>query len=161
MFRLKEAVSVFRDEQLQQLLCEIKADRVLDWSANYRFFDTSGESFGSVRRKGLRSLWKAHYEVFDESGSHQSTISEVNPMAKMADSLLGEIPVLGIFSGYLFHPQYALMDPAGTRRMTLTKLPALLEGKFRVERHADYDDVAELRDLMSYLMMILLERTRG
>ena len=104
MFKLKEAVNVFRDQTQQQLLCEIKADRIIDWSANYHFYDTSGETFGSVRRKGVRSIWKAHYEVFDEDGNHESTISELNPMAKVADSFLGELPIVGLFSGYLFHP---------------------------------------------------------
>ena len=34
MFRLKENVSVFRDETQKTLLCEIKADRIIDWSAS-------------------------------------------------------------------------------------------------------------------------------
>lgn len=161
MFKLKEAVNVFLDQTQQQLLCEIKADRIIDWSANYHFYDTSGETFGSVRRKGMRSIWKAHYEVFDENGNHESTISELNPMAKLADSFLGELPILGLFSGYLFHPKYELVDPSNVSRMTLTKQPAMWEGKFLIEKMHDYDDVAELRDLMAFMMMTLLERARG
>lgn len=52
LFKLKEAVTVFRDASKQHVLCEIKADRIIDFSANYRFFDASGECFGSVRRRG-------------------------------------------------------------------------------------------------------------
>ena len=161
MFKLKEAVNVFRDQTQQQLLCEIKADRIIDWSANYHFYDTSGETFGSVRRKGVRSIWKAHYEVFDEDGNHESTISELNPMAKVADSFLGELPIVGLSSGYLFHPKYELVDTSNVPRMTLTKQAAMWEGKFIVEKKHDYDDVAELRDLMAFMMMSLLERARG
>lgn len=162
MFKLKEAVTVFRDQSKQQVLCTIQADRILDWSANYHFYDASGGSFGSVRRKGMRSLWKAHYEVFDEAGNHSSTISEENPMAKVADGLLGEIPIIGLFSGYLFHPKYLLTSAEdGQPKMRLTKQPAMWEGKYRLERMYDYDDVAELRGLMAFMMMSLLERARG
>jgi uncharacterized protein YxjI len=161
LFKLKEAVTVYKDSSQQKVLCEIKADRILDWSANYRFFDPSGESFGSVRRKGMRSLWRAHYEVFDESGNHSATIREENPFAKVADSMLGEVPVLGLLTGYLFHPRFGLTGDDGQRRMQMTKESAFLESRYRVERMFDYDDVAELRGLMSFLMMALLERRRG
>ena len=162
MFKLKEAVTVYRDESKSQLLCEIKADRVIDWSANYHFFDANGETFGSVRRKGMRSIWKAHYEVFDEQGNPISVIQEENPMAKMMDGFFGEIPILGILSGYLFHPKYLLSAAADqSPKMRLTKQPAFWEGKYQLDRMYDFDDVDELRGLMAFMMMALLERRRG
>ena len=162
MFKLKEAVTVFRDQAQTQVLCEIKADRMIDWSANYHFYDANGETFGSVRRKGMRSLWRARYEVFDESGVHVSTISEENPAAKIFDSLLGEIPVVGILTGYMFHPRYVLSSAADdSPKMKLCKQSALWEGKYKLERMYDYDDVDELRGLMAFMMMTLLERRRG
>ncbi len=162
MFKLKEAVTVYRDQAKTQVLCEIKADRVIDWSANYHFFDASGETFGSVRRKGMRSLWRARYEVFDESGVHISTISEENPGAKIMDGLLGEIPILSMFTGYLFHPRYLLSSAVDdSPKMRLSKQSALWEGKYNLERMYDFDDVDELRGLMAFMMMTLLERRRG
>ena len=162
MFKLKEAVTVFRDQTKADVFCEIKADRVIDWSAKYSFFDASGECFGSVKRKGMRSIWKAHYEVFDEADNHISNISEENPMAKVMDSVLGEIPVLGFFTGYLFHTKYLLTNAVdGSPKMRLTKQPAMWEGKFQLERMYDFDDVDELRGLMAFMMMSLLERKRG
>ncbi len=161
LFKLKEAVNVFTDSSQQNILCQIKADRIIDFSANYRFYDNSGESFGSIRRKGMRSLWKAHYEILDESGNVEATISEENPMAKVMDGLLGEIPIIGLFTGYLFHPRYALTDSGGQLRMRMTKKRAFLEGRYDLERMFDYDDVAELRGLMGFMMMALLERRRG
>lgn len=162
MFKLKEAVNVFADESQSQKLCEIKADRIIDWSANYFFYDAQGESFGSVRRKGMRSIWRAHYEVYDEQGQHVGVINEENPMAKVADSMLGEVPILGMFSGYFFHPKYVL-KAAGTENplVRVTKQPAMWEGKYSVDKLAELDPVDELRGLMAFLMMLLLERTRG
>ncbi len=162
MFKLKEAVNVFSDESQTQKLCEIKADRIIDWSASYHFYDTRGESFGSVKRKGMRSLWRAHYDVFDEQGRQTGVINEENPMAKVADSMLGEVPILGMFTGYFFHPKY-IMKSTGQENLLLrvTKQPAMWEGKYTVDKLANLDPVDELRGLMAFLMMLLLERTRG
>lgn len=148
MFRLKESVSVFRDKTKSQLFCEIKADRVIDWSAKYNFYDANGQCFGSVKRRGMKSLWKAHYEVYDEADNHVSNIAEENPMAKVMDGLLGQVPVLGMLSGYMFHPKYLLTSAAdGSPKMRLSKEPAMWEGKYTLDRMYDFDDVDELRGL--------------
>ena len=161
MFKLKEAVNVFADETQQQKLCEIKADRIIDWSANYHFYDSQGETFGALRRKGMRSLWKAHYLLLDESDTQIATMTEENPMSKIADGLFGEIPVLGLFTGYLFHPKYLMANSSGQPQLRLMKQPAFLEGKYRIDKLVELDPVDELRALMGFLMMTLLERTRG
>jgi len=161
MFRLKEAVNVFTDQSKKQLLCEIKSDRVIDFSACYSFFDTSGEKFGSVSRKGMRSLWKAHYEINDEDGNRYASISEENPMAKVFDSLLGEIPVVGLLCGYFFHPMYLGTSVNGSSLFRLTKQRSFLESSYKIDKLADADPVEELRALMSMIMMALLERRRG
>ena len=161
MFKFKEAVTVFSDSSKQSTLCEIKADRVIDWSACYHFFDSSGETFGAVRRKGMRSIWKAHYELLDENDVHVATIQEENPWAKVSDSMLGEIPILGMLSGYLFHPKYLLSSTQGQPCFRVTKEPAFLEGVYRIDKLTESDPVDELRALMAFLMMALLERARG
>ena len=69
MFKLKEDINVFADEQQTQHLYNIKADRILDFSANYRFSDPSGGAIGSIKRKGMRSIFKAHYLISDASGN--------------------------------------------------------------------------------------------
>ena len=161
LFKLKEAVTVYSDATKQQRLCEIKADRVIDFSASYHFFDTTGECFGGVRRKGMRSIWSAHYDVVDESNQQIASITEENPMAKVFDSLLGEVPFASLLSGYMFNPRYLLTTVAGQPTLRLKKQPAILEGKFLLEKLAPIDPVHELCCIMSFLMMSLLERMRG
>ncbi|MFQ5407261.1 MAG: hypothetical protein ACE5FI_02420, partial [Anaerolineales bacterium] len=56
---LKESVKVYADEQQQRMLYEIKADRVIDFSANYAIMSADGRSIGKISRKGAKSLWKA------------------------------------------------------------------------------------------------------
>lgn len=56
----------------------------------------------------MRSLWKASYETFnhgDETPDYQ--IIEENPVAKIMDSIIGEIQILGMVSSSLFHPKHA------------------------------------------------------
>ncbi len=161
MFRLKENVSVFRDESKQALLCEIKADRMIDWSACYHFIDASGVAFGGVRRKGMRSIWKAHYQLLDESDQHYAAIQEENPLAKVGDALLGEIPIVGLAAGYFLNPKYLLSTNAGQPFMRMTKRRAFLEGRFAIDKLGEGDQVDELRGLLAFLMMALLERARG
>ncbi len=160
MFKLKEAVTVFTNSEKQNVLCEIKADRIIDFSACYRFTDSSGEEFGAVRRKGMRSIWKAHYEVLD-GDQHVLTIREENGWVKVVDALFGEIPILGIFSGYFFNPTYLASTLDDQPVMRLSKKPAMLEGKFEVTKLGELDEVDELRTVMAMMMMTLLERRKG
>ena len=52
LFKLKEAVRVYRDKSREDLKYEIKADRILDFSAKYTFTDQNGSTVGAVGRKG-------------------------------------------------------------------------------------------------------------
>lgn len=159
-FKLKEAVTVFADAEQTRPLYQINADKVLDFSARYHFRDNSGNSIGSVKRQGMKSIWKARYDIFD--GETQiMMISEENPWTKVFDALLGEIPIIGIFTGYFFHPAYLVSHTNGTLLMRLQKRPAFLEGKFTIEKMVELPPVEETRALLSLIMMILLERRRG
>ncbi len=162
LFRFKEQVTVYRDTSKTAIFCDINADRIIDFSAFYRFTDPSGAGLGGIRRKGWRSIWKAHYELVNENSQHVMTIHEENPMAKFMDGMLGEIPVLGIFSGYLFNPKYLVTALDGTPVMRITKERSFLESGFKLDALVQgLDPEDELRILMGALMMIFLERKRG
>lgn len=160
LLKLRESVAVFTDSTKQTQLCQIDADRVIDFSASYHFTDMSGERFGAVRRHGMRSLFKAHYEILDE-GTPQFTVTEDNALVKVLDATLGEIPILGMFTGYFLHPTYTVKGLDGTEVVKIKKEPAFFEGRFSIEKLVELDEVTELRILMSLLMMVLLERRRG
>jgi hypothetical protein len=160
LFKLKEAITVFGDEAQTRPLFTIKADRVIDFSARYDIADTGGRYIGSVKRQGMRSLWRTHYEVYD-GNAVVLTIRERDPWVKVADSLLGEIPVIGAFTGYFFNPAYVVTRPDGAVVMQLTKQPAFFEGKFSLEKHALLSEMEEMRAMLSIMMMVLLERSKG
>lgn len=82
-------------------------------------------------------------------------------MKKVVESLLGEIPVVGLIAVYLLNPSYIVSDPNGTPLLRLTKKPAIFEGKFVLEKLNDFSEDDELRSLLSLVMVVLLERKRG
>jgi uncharacterized protein YxjI len=161
MFKLKEAVEVFTDEARSEKLCDIRADRVIDFSARYTFYDRDGNPFGAVRRKGMRSLWRARYEILDHE-TPEMQIQEERGWVKLMDGFFSELPLIGLFSGYLFHPSYLISRlDNGTPMVRVKKQPAFWEGRFSLEQIGAIDDGDQLRVMLSTLMMILLERRRG
>lgn len=161
LFKLKEDINVFADEGQTQLLYNIKADRVIDFSAKYNFTDANGQFLGSLKRKGMRSILKANYEVYDERDQQVYQIHEENAWIKVVDSLLGEVPVLGMFTGYLFNPAYIVERMDGSPVARLAKQPAFFEGIFQLEPKSQIAPEEEARVLLSVLGMTLLERARG
>jgi hypothetical protein len=157
---LREDVRIFADEQQQRQLYQLNADRILDWSANYRVRTMDGQDLGNVRRKGMRSLWNATYEVADLNGLGTAVIHEENPWIKVVDELVGELPVVGMLLPMFINPAY-LVDRDGQTLLRMKKEPAFLEGKFTIEKHGEFADREESLLLASLLMMVLLERQRG
>lgn len=161
MFKLKEDINIFADEQQTQLLFNIKADRMIDWSANYSFTDSRGNFLGSIKRQGMRSIWKANYDVFDSSNNQVYKIQEESGWVKVGDALFGELPIIGILSGYVFHPAYIVSRIDGTPVAHLKKQPAFFEGKFILTNLSQLSTEEETRIVLAVLMMTLLERRRG
>jgi hypothetical protein len=160
-FRLKEAVTVFGDEAQQRPLYRISADRVIDVSARYRIDDVAGRTLGEVHRHGMRSFWRAHYEIHRD-GRPLFVVQEENPWVKVADGLLGQIPVIGLLAGYVFHPAYRVTrSDTGAAALRIEKRPALLEGVYRIDALAALDAEDERLAVLGVLMVLLLERQRG
>ncbi|MCX7592473.1 MAG: hypothetical protein N2235_01690 [Fischerella sp.] len=160
LFKLKEAITVFADAERTQPLYYIKADRIIDFSARYNFTDASEIPIGAVKRRGMKSLWRARYDIFDGETSTLN-IQEKNPWIKVMDALFAELPIVGIFSGYVFNPVYLVSRDDGTVVMRLEKIPSFLSRKFTIKPVAQMSDREEKQVLLSLMMMLLLERTRG
>ena len=162
LFKFREHVEIFTDKSKATRLADIRTRKILDWSARYESTDAAGQPIGSVGRKGWRSMWRAHYNTFNPGDDIPDfTIREENPGAKVMDSLLGEIPLVGIATGYLFHPKYLATRTSGESVMRLTKRPAFFEGKFAIDKLGEISPREELNLILSYLMLVLLERKRG
>ena len=160
-FKLKEDINVFADESQTQILFNIKADRVIDFSAKYNFTDSTGRPLGAIKRQGMRSIWKSHYLITDANDRQILEIHEENAWVKVIDALVGELPVIGMFTGYLFNPAYIVSRSDNTPVARLQKQPAFFEGKFEVTTQTQLTQSEESVVLLGLLTMTLLERGRG
>ena len=160
-FKLKEDITVFGDEAQSRALFSIKADRILDFSANYSFTAANGQPVGSIRRQGMKSLWKAHYDISTPDGQVSMTISEENPWVKVAESVLSEIPILGLFAAYMLNPTYIVTSSDGQIVMRLRKVRSIVDRRFEIDKLTEMHPHDEARAVLGTLMMVLLERTRG
>jgi len=160
-FKLKEQIHVFRDESRSEIRYSINADRILDISANYSFTNSLGAKVGSIKRKGMRSLWKADYEISSPSGELVMKLNEDSAWTRLGDVLIGELPIVGIFTGYFFNPTYLISRIDGEPLMKLIKQPAFLEGRFIMETVGGMSESEEELAFLSGLTMLLLERFRG
>lgn len=162
MFKFREHVEIFTDKSKNTRLADIKTRKVIDWSARYESTDASGQPIGAVGRKGWQSIWRAHYEVFNPGDEIPDfSIREENPGAKVMDSILGGIPVVGLATGYLFHPRFLATRSNGTPAMRLEKKAAFFEGKFEITKVGDLSAREELNLILSFMMLVMLERKRG
>ena len=161
MFKLKEAISVFSNETKTELLYKINADRIIDFNASYSFTNADEEVIGRIGRKGAKSILKAHYEIFNKDNKQEFVINEENPWAKVGDAVLGEIPIVGIFTGYFCNPRYAIKRADGTIVARLSKEASFMGRKFKLEKLSELNEGEGERMVLAIMMMSLLERRRG
>lgn len=165
LFKLKEQIEVYRDASKSELAYGIAADRVLDFSAAYAFTDPAGRPAGSVQRSGMKSLWRAHYLVSDPTGQPVLKIEEENPVVKLLDGLLGEIPIVGMLAGFFLHPRYVVAESTTNHPvLRVTKRRSLVEARFEITAEpssAGLSDEVETAAVLAILTMALLERSRG
>ncbi len=76
-FKLKEDIRVFADEAQSHEILNIKADRIIDWSAAYQVVDSAtGEHYGTLRRKGWTSIMRDSWEILDDAGVVRGRVTE-------------------------------------------------------------------------------------
>jgi hypothetical protein len=166
-WKMKEDIRIFTNEDKQQEIFRINADRVLDIRAKYYFTESaSGKALGYVQPRALRSIWRATYQIFAADGTITHHIREDNPWVKIADVLFGEIPILGIFSGYVFHPSYTAYRSHDTADLNnpvlqLHKQAGFFEGLFTIDDVGGVSQEEEMRLLLAMMLMIQFMRRRG
>jgi hypothetical protein len=79
----------------------------------------------------------------------------------VADALIGELPIIGMFTGYLFNPAYLVSRMDGSQVLRIQKQSAFFESKFQLISQGQMLPDEETLVLLSVLTMVLLERARG
>jgi uncharacterized protein YxjI len=93
MFKLREDIRVFADENKTQEVLQIKARQIIDFSAAYDVIDSAyNQKVGALRRKGMRSILRDEWEVLDASDQVIGTLFEDSPgLALLRRLLLGSL----------------------------------------------------------------------
>ncbi|MFC3160962.1 hypothetical protein SAMN05443633_10144 [Chryseobacterium arachidis] len=162
MFKLKEDVIVFNDESKSKELFRIKANQWIDFNASYSLNEVAtGKNFGRLARKGMRSIWKASYDILDANDQAKFKIQEDSAWVRFLDGFVGELPIIGMFTGYFLNPTYTVTGVDGKAYFKLKKMPSFFGRRFQLDRLIDINDDEESSVILSLLMMTLLERARG
>lgn len=161
MFKLKEDILIYSNQNKTQIDYRIRADKWIDFSAAYSMKNANGIEIGKVARKGWKSIWKTEYELIDQNQKLQNHIREDNAWVKVYDSLLGQVPVLGALTGYFFNPSYSVLDLNKKAIVRLKKEASFFGRKFQITKLSTIDLDDEERIILGLMMMILLERQKG
>jgi hypothetical protein len=77
MFRLREDIRVYADEQKTQEVLSIKARQIVDFSAAYDVVDSAAnQKVGVLRRKGFQSMLRDEWEVLDANDQPLGSLFE-------------------------------------------------------------------------------------
>ncbi|MDN3694603.1 hypothetical protein QWZ06_21185 [Chryseobacterium tructae] len=128
MFKLKEDVIVFNDESKSKELFRIRANQWIDFNASYSLNDiVDNKSYGRLARKGMRSIWKASYDILDSKDQPKFKVQEDSAWVRFWDSFVGELPIIGMFTGYFLNPSYTVTGIDGKHISNLKKCLRSLE----------------------------------
>lgn len=168
IFKLKEDIRIYRNQQKDHEIYNIQAEKILDFNTRYNFFTSDKEEhLGSVKAKGWRSIWSATYMIDDQNQNQRMYIKEDNPWVKVGDALFSEIPVVGMLTGYVFHPSFTCyrstnLDDTSQPIMQIQKENAFFEGVFSISLIGEkMKRDEELSALLSFMLMVQFMRRRG
>jgi len=111
------------------------------------------------RRKTLKSFWTATFHIYDANDQHLYTIKERSGFVRMMDGLIGELPVVSFFSGYIFNPKYVLTNAQGQELMEASKEQSFFGRRFKLHQYqtSEHDQLF----VLSYMMLLISDRNRG
>ncbi|MDZ4769001.1 MAG: hypothetical protein SGJ24_07730 [Chloroflexota bacterium] len=163
VFKLKEDIQVFQDESRSRELYRIRADKIFDFTTTYHFTDSStGQALGAIKSQGWTSIWRATYEVMNAEGVVTHRITEDNPWIKIIDSLVSQIEIVGIFTGFFLHPSYSAQDVnTAAPDIRLKKESGLFEGRYSLNQVGEVSTNDEIRLMLSFMLIVQFMRRRG
>ena len=155
----RDVIKVYRDSSKKEELYQLRSNKVIDFQQTFTITDANGNIVGKAKRKTLKSFWTATFHIYDANDNHIFTIKERSGFTRMMDGMVGEIPVVGFFSDYLFNPKYALSNLQGTELMEVSKEPSFFGRKFKLNQYQQTEDDALF--VLSFMLMLITDRNRG
>ena len=159
MFSWRDVIKVYHDSSKKEELYQLRSNKIIDFQQTFTIADANGNTIGKARRKTFKSFWTATFHIYDANDNHLYTIKERSGFTRMMDGMVGEIPVLGFFSGYIFNPKYVLTDLNGKEYMEASKEPSFFGRKFKLNQFNSSEDDSLF--VLSFMMMLISDRNRG
>lgn len=160
IFKWRDHITVYRDRSKSEMLYEFISNKIIDFQQTFTIYDHEKRVIGKVRRKSIKSLWRSTFNLIDEADKHDHTITEKNPWTKFWDGLFGELPIIGMLSGYVFNPSYILKNEIGEPMFEIRKEPSFFGRKFTVYKQTT-KDIEDERFVLSLMLMVMTERSNG
>ena len=93
MFKLREDIRVYSDENKSQEVLSIQARQIIDFSAAYDVVDTAyNQKIGTLRRKGWSSMFRDEWQVLDANDNQIGVLFEDSMgLALLRRFLLGSL----------------------------------------------------------------------
>ena len=162
MFKLKEDVIILMMKSKSKELFRIRANQWIDFNASYSLNDLiDNKTSVDWQEKECVLSGKASYDILDAHDQPKFKIQEDSAWVRFWDSFVGELPIIGMFTGYFLNPSYTVTGIDGKAYFKLKKMPSFFGRRFQLDRLIDIDDEEESPVILSLLMMTLLERARG
>ena len=93
LFKLKEDITVYRDESKNDPVLQIKARDIVDFSAAYDVIDVaSGEKVGALKRRGFKSIVKDEWIVMDAEDNEIARLGEKSGWSAFLSRLIKLVP---------------------------------------------------------------------
>ncbi|QKK08521.1 MAG: hypothetical protein HND58_10290 [Planctomycetota bacterium] len=149
-FKLREDIRLYTSESKTETLLTMKARSVIDFGVTFDITLPSGESIGSLRRKGLKSMFRDSWLLYSPAGVELATMRE--------DS--GTMAILR-----RLHEAFALLSPQkfqitksdGTLVATLRTHFNLFVYRLGVSVHTEDEEVDELMVLAAACLIAAIE----
>ena len=149
-FKLKEDLRVFTDESQSDELFRISARSIIDFSSTYDVTLPSGESLGSLRRKGFASLVRDTWLVFGPNGNEIATLKEDSGTKAIFRRLLGDY-------SSLMPQSFSLETAGGDTIATYRTHFNIFIYRLGITIHTEHDELDELIVLAAGCLLAAIE----
>lgn len=151
-FKLKEDIRLFSDDTMREELISIQARSVIDFSATYDVVDSvTGESLGSLRRKGMKSILKDEWVILDPSEREIGLIKEDSALMAFLRRFLTNLI-----------PQKFHVDVDGKPVALFKQDLNPFVGKLNLDFSMDREGLLDRRlGLAAAVLMVAIERQQG
>jgi len=150
MFKLREDIRVYTDEEQSQELLYIQARQIIDFSAAYDVYDPlQGNLVGTLRRRGMRSIIRDEWDVLAPGDQ---------PLGKLIEDSAARAAVRRLLLGALLPQDYdVLID--NQRVMDLKQRFNLF--RYELDLDFSFDTARRLDHRLGIAAAILLAAVEG